>query len=125
MDLYWGIAILIFIMSSFIFWMLPHSIDYAVISTSFNRIMHINMLAAGFILIPVFRHIIFEVKIIFLGMWAAMIIATGIALLAFNILLCSAFTIEQQKETGWWLIIIGVGLYAFTLFVFFRGLSEK
>jgi hypothetical protein len=33
-------------------------------------------------------------------MFAAMIIATGIALISFNILLCSAFNIEQQKETG-------------------------
>lgn len=124
-DLSWSIAIFIFIMSSFVFWMLPHSIDVAAINAWFNRVMHINMLVAGFLLVPALRHALFEIKIIFLGMWAAMITAAGIALRVFDILLCSAFTIEQQKETGLWLIIIGTGLYAFTLFVFFSGLSRK
>jgi hypothetical protein len=49
-----------------------------------------------------------------------MTIATGIALTAFNLLLCSSFTIEQQKETGKLLIIIGILLYFFTLITFFK-----
>lgn len=124
-PLSWGIAVLIIVMASFIFWMLPHSIDLAVISPSFNRIMHVNMMVTGFFLVPVLHHILFEIKIIFWGMLAAMLIAAGITLLTFNILLCSAFTIEQQKDTGLLLLIIGLILYVVTLAVFFRGLQKN
>lgn len=121
----WGIAVLIFTMSTFVFWMLPHSIDYAVINTTFNRIMHLNMLIAGILLMPVLRNIIFEIKILFLGMLSAMMLATGIALRAFNILLCSSFNIGQQKETGFYLIIIGFLLFVLTFVVFFKAAGEK
>lgn len=121
----WGIAILVFIISSIIFWMLPHSIDYAVINTTFNRVMHINMFVAGFLLFPTLKHTLFEIKILFLGMVSAMMIATGITLLTYNLLLCSAFTIDQQKETGTQLIILGLVLFVTTLIVFFRGLGRR
>ena len=121
----WGIAVLIFIMASFIFWMLPHSIDAAVINKTFNRVMHLNMLMAGFLLMPVLRNILFEIKILFLGMLSAMMLATGITLRAFNILLCSSFNISEQKETGLYLIIIGFSLFVLTFITFFKASGEK
>ncbi|HMW65575.1 MAG TPA: hypothetical protein PK695_06270 [Chitinophagaceae bacterium] len=111
-------------MFSFIFWMLPHSIDAAVIDIRFNRFMLLNMFAAGLLLYPVLKYIRFEVRILFLGMFAAMIIATGIALISFNILLCSAFNIEQQKETGAGMIKAGVLFFFLALFVFFKGIGK-
>lgn len=121
----WGIAVLIFIMASFIFWMLPHSIDSAVINKTFNRVMHLNMLIAGFLLMPVLRNTLFEIKILFLGMLSAMILATGITLRAFDILLCSSFNIDEQKETGLYLIIIGFLLFTLTFITFFKASGEK
>ncbi len=123
-NLYCGLSILVFIMFSFIFWMLPHSIDAAVIDIRFNRFMLLNMFAAGLLLYPVLKYIRFEVRILFLGMFAAMIIATGIALISFNILLCSAFNIEQQKETGAGMIKAGVLFFFLALFVFFKGIGK-
>ena len=121
----YGIAILILIMTSLAFWMLPRSIDYAIISPSFNRIMHFNMLLAGFLLMAVLRNIIFEIKILFLGMVSAMILAAGVTLKSFDILLCSSFSIEQQKETGFYLIVVGSLLFVLTLIVFFKAAGEN
>lgn len=121
----WGIAALIFIMASFVFWMIPHSIDSAVITPAFNRIMHLNMLIAGFFLMPVLRNIYSEIKILFLGMLSAMLLATGFTLKSFDILLCSSFDLGQQKETGFYLIIIGSLLFIFTLIVFFNAWDVK
>ncbi len=118
--LHWGISALIFIASSLVFWMLPHSIDYAVIHNWFNRIMHINMLICGFLIIVVFREILFEIKIYFLGMVSAMLIASGITLRVFDILLCSSFNIQQQNQTGSFLILLGSVLVILTLITFFR-----
>lgn len=125
LDISWVITTLIFIMSSLIFWMLPRSVDMAVIEPSFNRIMHINMLAAGFFVVPALRNTILEIKIIFLGMTAAMITASGGVLTVFDLLLCSAFTVEQQKQTGKLMILIGIALYIYTFFIFFRGLRKN
>ncbi len=120
-----GIAALIFIMASLIFWMLPHSIDLAVIDPSFNRVMHFNMIIAGFFFAPAMKNMIFEIKIIFPGMITAMLIATGITLLTYDMLLCSAFNIEQQKETGLRLIFAGAALFITTLVFFFRESVRK
>ena len=58
-------------------------------------------------------------------MISAMFIATGITLVTYNLLLCSAFTIDQQKETGSLLTIIGLVLFVTTLITFFRGLGKQ
>ncbi|HRP01593.1 MAG TPA: hypothetical protein PLE30_02985 [Candidatus Kapabacteria bacterium] len=124
-ELHWGISALIFIMASLVFWMLPLSIDFTIVSESFNRLMHVNMLICGVLLIATFRGIIFELKYIFMGMVSAMLASTGLSLSVFNILLCSSFDIEQQKETGLLLIIIGVSLFVANIVFFFRALSKK
>lgn len=120
-----GIAILIIIMASLIFWMLPHSIDDAVINAAFNRVMHINMLLAGFFAVMVLRQTLFEIKIIFLGMISSMLMATGITLNNYDLLLCSSFDIFQQHETGFRLIISGIALYVVTVITFLSGLGKS
>lgn len=123
-DISWGIAALICVMSSLVFWMLPRSIDAAVISLSFNRLMHLNMFAAGFVSVLVLRKIIFEIRIVFLGMTSAMVLVTGIALRTFDILLCSSFNIWQQNETGLYLVIAGFVLFVVTITIFLGSLSK-
>lgn len=119
-DASWGIATLIFIMSSLIFWMLPHSIDFSIINIPFNRVMHLNMMGCGFLLIIALRGAFFEIKILFLGMLSSMLLATGITLRAFDILLCSSFNIRQQHQTGLYLILISILLFIITFITFFR-----
>ena len=83
------------------------------------------MFIAGILLFPALRNILFEIKILFLGMLSAMMLATGITLRAFNILLCSSFDIGQQKETGFYLIIIGFLLFVLTFVTFFKAAGEN
>lgn len=120
-----GIAILIFTMSSLVFWMLPHSIDAAVINPWFNRLMHLDMYMSGFFTVVVLRGIAFEIKVAFLWMVSAMILATGITLKSFDILLCSSYTILQQNETGFYLLLAGFVLLVITMIVFFHGLASR
>ena len=122
-DLSWGITLLIFCMASLIFWMIPRSIDMTIVYPSFNRLMHVNMFLFGLILVAVFRKIIFEVKIVFLLMVSGMLLSSGITLRIFKIVLCSSFTLEQQKETGTYLLLIGLALFIATISLFFRQLT--
>ena len=123
-DLSWVIAVFIFIMASLIFWMLPRSIDLSVLYPGFNMVMHFNMFLAGGLLIAVLRRILFEVKILFLGMFSAMLLVTGITLRTFDILLCSSFNVEQQEQTGLYLIIIGSLMFLLTFLIFFKEISQ-
>lgn len=115
-----ALALLIGVMASFIFWMIPYSVDLAVINPSFNRLMHFNMFLAGALTPISMRNSILEIKIIFLGMMATMLTASGISLLNFNILLCSSFNLSQQHETGKGLLVFGILLFLFTVVKFFR-----
>ncbi|MFA5573617.1 MAG: hypothetical protein WC994_01045 [Brumimicrobium sp.] len=124
-DLGWAISGLIFIFSSIIFWMLPHSVDKAVIEPEFNKLMHVNMIISGALLVAIYRELIFEVKIFFLGMLSAKLGAAGVIMKVFNLLLCSSFDIRQQKETGNYFIFLALVIFISTIVVFFRMPSIK
>lgn len=116
----WAYSALIFIFFSLIFWMLPLSIDNAVIYPIFNRIMHVHIMICGILLVASFRFISFEIRTFFLGMLAAKLATIGIVMRVFNILLCGSFTIRQQQETGTYFIIIGTVLFIYTFIRFFN-----
>lgn len=124
-GIHYSIAILILIMSSFIFWMIPRSIDLTILYPWFNRLMHINMIVVGFYIIITLRNLILELKIAFLLMLCAMLITSGLALHNIKILLCSSFSIEQQNITGLYLMIIGISFFIYTLIVLFKTLNYK
>lgn len=123
-NLPWGISILIFISFSMIFWMIPRSVDLAVIQPNFNKIMNVHILLCGVLVLPVLRNTIFEVQLVFIGMTAAVLIASGIALKSFDILLCSTFDIPQQKETGGYMLLLGLALFIFNVVFLFFKLSK-
>lgn len=110
---------IIFVMGSLIFWMLPLSIDLTVIYPWFNRLMHLHLFIAGILLFLSIHRASLPIKIVFYGMLTAMLIGSGIILNNFSILLCSAFNIPQQQETGNYLMAIGVFFLILTYLTFF------
>lgn len=58
-------------------------------------------------------------------MLAVMILATGITLRSFNILLCNSFDVSRQKEAGLYLIIIGFLLFILSFAIFFEASGEE
>lgn len=124
-DIARGLSVVIFTMFSLTFWMLPRSVDMAVIYPFFNRLMHLNMLIAGFLVRGIFTGDLFEIKLLFLGMTTAMLIAVGVTLRVYDLLLCSSFDIPQQKATGYYMLLLSGLLLIFTLFSLFRVSGEK
>jgi len=119
-ELSWAYSALIFILFSLIFWMLPHSVDLAVINPLIDRTMHIHILICGILLVASFKTISFEIKTFYLAMLSAKLATVGIVMKVFNILLCGSFTILQQQETGTYFILFGISLFIYTLFQFFN-----
>lgn len=112
-----AVAFIIFVMASLIFWMLPKSVDLAAISPSFNKVMDIHIFVTGLMIASVLNDTIFEIKVFFLGMMAAMLMAVGVTLRVFDLLLCSSYSIQQQWETGLYMIILSVILFIYTTYV--------
>ncbi|MCO5259783.1 MAG: hypothetical protein M9916_06535 [Crocinitomicaceae bacterium] len=124
-DLSWSITTFIFVMSSLTFWMIPRSVDYTVIYAKFNRLMHLNMLLVGVSLVAIFRAILSEVRIYFMGMISAMLMVSGVTLKVFKIQLCSSFTIEMQHETGTYMMLFSAGMFLLTVITFFRSPRDR
>ncbi len=119
-----NVAMIIFIMFTLIFWMLPKSVDLAALNPSIDKMMNLHVFIAGLLTNSLLKGTIFEIKIFFLGMMAAMIMAVGITLRVFNLLLCSSFSIDQQRETGFYMILISILLYIFTTYVLMSNIAK-
>ena len=112
-----SVSLIIFFIFSLIFWMLPKSIDLAVLNPLFNKLMNIHIFIAGICAFSIIKDSVFELKVYFTGMISAMLMAVGITLRVFNLLLCSSFSIEQQRETGIYLITIAIIMFIYTTFI--------
>lgn len=122
---YLRISGLMLVMGSLIFWMIPLSIDLAVIKPGINRLMHLNVLGAGVVTFLSLNRAILSITTVFYSMLTAMLIGTGMILINFDILLCSAFDIKQQQDTGSYLVGIGLACLILTYLQFFRRLSVQ
>lgn len=123
-DVYWGTSALIFCLFCLCFWMIPHTVDLAVVYPNFSRLMVINMALVGFLVVLSLRKSYMELKMAFLGMVTAMLFASGITLHSINVLVCSSFNVKQQHQTGVGLLYIAGFLLILTFVVFFNGLSN-
>lgn len=112
----YGLSGLIFFTGTIIFWMIPRSLDNAVLFNSIDQIMHLNMFIAGFFLRSSISLIPFMVKGVYLIQSIAMSTALGVLYLNYPSWVCAVYTIEQQKETGRGLLFISAAV--FLLFVF-------
>lgn len=119
----WVVAIFIAALGSLAFWMIPRSIDLAVIQPQVNRLMHVHMVGVGMLCTLAWKGGRLEAKVAFVGMASAMLMATGFALRSFRLVLCSSFTLDQQWEAGAGLAGIGGVLFIFALVTLYRGLQ--
>ncbi|MBW7867604.1 MAG: hypothetical protein H3C31_04670 [Brumimicrobium sp.] len=120
-----SISFLIVSTLTMIFWMIPRSIDMAVVFPYFNYLMVFSLVLVGSLIVFAFRNVFIEVKIAFLGMSTAMYFASGVTLKALDVLLCSSFDIDQQHTTGGYLLLIGVLLFIFTIVMLLRFLEQS
>lgn len=120
-----GISILIFASFSITFWMIPRSVDLTVVYPNINRLMILHLFLVGLGINLVFKAILTEAKIAFLGMMTAMTFVSGLTLNAIQVLLCGSFDLDQQHETGTYLLIIGAVLFIYTIGTLISNLGKK
>ena len=111
-----GFSGLIFFTGVLIFWMLPLSIDSTVSSDLRDNLMHICMLFAGIFLASSERTAPPVLKSAYEIYFTAMIIAMGNIYAVYSELICASYTLEQQHQTGYFLLYLSPVLF-FAVFI--------
>lgn len=98
------LAALALAVGALLFWMIPRSLDLAARSRPADAALLVSVFAAGFALARSLPHLSFVIPVT-LGLQAtAMLMALGIVYLHFPGLICTAYTLAQQRVAGAWLV---------------------
>lgn len=95
---------LAFAVGALLFWMIPRSLDLAARSHLVDKALLLSLFAAGLALARSLPHLSFAIPMTLGVQAAAMLIALGIVYLRFPGLICSAYTLDQQRVAGAWLV---------------------
>ncbi|MEO8601307.1 MAG: hypothetical protein ABI629_01890 [bacterium] len=120
-----GLSGLVFCLGSLSFWMIPRSVDCAVLSPWADQLLHANLLAAGVALassVPVMPFVLRAAVSIY---GASMIFSLGALYTHYSALLCGTFTLAQQKQTGRLLYILSVPIVIALLASGLRTLARQ
>lgn len=95
-----GLTGLVFFLGSLAFWMIPRSVDSAVLSNAIDQLLHANLLGAGFALAWSMPAMPFVLRAA-LGIYgASMVFSLGALYTHYTALLCGTFTLAEQRQTG-------------------------
>jgi hypothetical protein len=94
------LAALAFAVGAMLFWMIPRSLDLAARSHVVDKALHLSVFTVGLALARSLPHLSFAIPMT-LGVQAtAMLMALGIVYLHYPGLICTAYTLEQQRVAG-------------------------
>jgi len=100
----------VFVSCVAIFWMLPSSIDAALLSTPMAAAKYASWWLAGAVLAASWRRMDPEVLLFFVGNLSWMTATAGMLYLDTPQRLCVSYLIDDQRWTGTGLIVLAVGL---------------
>lgn len=99
-DPEWDPALLVLAVGVMVFWMVPRSLDSAASSMVADQLLHVSWFLAGAALAHTLPRTTFAVWMA-LGIHAvAMLAAVGLVYTLYPGLICTAYNIQQQRETG-------------------------
>ena len=99
----------------FLFWIIPRSIDLTQIYPSANALYVISFFAAGLLLSHYWPLLPGVARVAYALYFSSMIVAFGLLYASQSTLLCSAYTLEEQRAFGWLLVPLGLGAYLLVL----------
>ncbi len=120
-----GLTGLVFFVGSVAFWMIPRTVDAAVLSWWVDELLHVNLVAAGFLLgwsVPAMPFVLKAAS----GIYAAsMTFALGALYTHYSGLLCGTFTLLQQRQTGHRLYVLSSLIVVAVFAGGLRGLARQ
>ena len=92
------------------YWMLPSSLDRAVVLPMFDAAKVITLLISGVLLADAFNRAPSVLQLFFMGYWVSMMAWLGIYFATTDLRLCNAYSLQSQINTGWGLLALGAAL---------------
>lgn len=108
----------------FVFWMISRSIDLTQIYPSANALYVISLFATGFLLSHYLPMLPGVARVAYGLYSSSMIVAFGLLYASQSTLLCSAYTLEEQRAFGWTLVPLGLAAYLLVLASMTRWLVQ-
>jgi len=96
-----------------IYWMLPISIDRAVVIPLFDVAKVLTMMVAGFLVGDALQKSPAALQLFFIGYFVAMMIWLGMYFIFTDLRLCNAYSLNSQYWTGYGLCAISIATVAF------------
>ncbi|HEY5568499.1 MAG TPA: hypothetical protein VIM81_14830 [Gammaproteobacteria bacterium] len=120
-----GLAGLAFALGSMAFWMIPRSLDVAVVHDSVDQLLHASMFGSGLALAWSLPVAPFALRVA-LGIHAvAMVAALGVTYSEFPRLICATYNLQQQRAVGGDLLWIAGLLWVMLWFAALRELARR
>lgn len=92
------------------YWMLPISIDRAIIHWEYDLAKIISLILCGWLIQISFRKTTLVIEVFFVGYFLAMMLWVGLYYLQSDVRLCNVYSQDSQQYAGIGLIIIAIAL---------------
>jgi hypothetical protein len=101
-----------FIAAQFIitYWMLPISIDRAVVMPQVDALKLLSLMASGALIQTSVSRSPVVLQLFFVGYIVSMLISTGVYLATTERRLCNAYSMESQLSAGYGVVALGIAL---------------
>lgn len=121
----WDPALLVLAVGAMLFWMIPRSLDIASTNAVADQLLHVSWFLIGAIAANSLPRVSFIVGVALAIHALAMLIMLGVVYQRYPGLICTAYTMEQQRYTGRILLyaapILGAILWTWLIVRFFRA----
>jgi hypothetical protein len=92
------------------FWMLPISIDRAIIHWEYDLAKIISLIACGWLIQVSFKRTTVVIEVFFVGYFLAMMLWVGFYYIQSDVRLCNVYTQDSQQYAGGGLMVFAVAL---------------
>lgn len=89
------------------YWMLPLTIDRAVVLPLVDALKLLTLFICGLLLAAAFERAPTALQLFFIGYWVSMMAWLGIYFATTDLRLCNAYSLQSQVNTGWGLVALG------------------
>ena len=96
-----------------IYWMLPISLDRAVVMPLVDVAKVLTMIVAGFLVGDALKKSPVALQLFFIGYFAAMMIWLGMYFIYTDMRLCNAYSLSSQYWTGYGLCAISIAIVSY------------
>lgn len=120
-----GLTGLAFLFGCLVFWMLPRSLDATLASELMDKAMHSSVLFAGFVVRKSVPRVPTIIRTLYGLFWVSMLGALGVFYYSYESRACTSYSLDDQREAGFLVLVVCSTLFAVVFVQWMRGLLSR